>query len=348
MKGHRGFDLDGERVFPANENEINLVPVRVPEKTQPRILAAVDAGLQGFDDHHILEKTAEQGIAGDLFPLFDAQEVGGEPRLHKIYLAGFDKPLANIPVIRWKPKDDEGSLKDGQPFLYGFIGDSYFSRDGACLEKLADSSRQDMEKGFEFEKILDHEKGAKVTLDIGLKIAPVGAVRFLLLCLNPWKKSLKKQLVSLFIRRDCIQFQDTQGEEREESGTPSQRLGYGRTEPQLMTPGEHELPISAFLVRQHLDCGKQFGCPLHFIDNKGPWLRREEGLGIAEGLLTPCRILEIHIAEVGAFVFGEGGFTGLPGTENGNDGILRKSCLQFHSQGTWNIFLNDAHHSYVP
>ncbi len=51
MKGHRGFDLDGERVFPANENEINLVPVRVPEKTQPRILAAVDAGLQGFDDY---------------------------------------------------------------------------------------------------------------------------------------------------------------------------------------------------------------------------------------------------------------------------------------------------------
>ena len=84
---------------------------------------------------------------------------------------------------------------------------------------------------FEFEKILDHEEGTKVPLDVGLEIVPVGAVRFLSLSLHPGKESLEEKLVSILLRRRRVQFLDAEGQKGKKGGPSRQRLGYGLAKP---------------------------------------------------------------------------------------------------------------------
>ena len=79
-----------------------------------------------------------------------------------------------------------------------------------------------------------------------------------------------------------------------------------------MAAREQELSVLAFLIRQYLDRGEQFGHALYFIDDKGSGLSGEKCLGIAERPLAPRGVLEIHIAETRAFMLGEGSFAGLP------------------------------------
>ncbi len=125
MDGGTGLDLDGHKVVPAIDHQIDLATPVVAPVVQAGHDTAIDVGLAHFGGDPRLEQRTSQGVVAQLVGGTNGEQSAGEAAVEEVELGRFDNAFSEVAVQRWQALNEVASFEYGEPGPRRVMRDAY-------------------------------------------------------------------------------------------------------------------------------------------------------------------------------------------------------------------------------
>lgn len=170
VEGGAGFDFERVDLASVEGEEVDFVFVGVAIKVKVGDAAAVPLRFEAFEDDEVFKNGADEGVAGDLVGLADAEEVAEEADIGEVVFRTFDDAFSEVFEVGRELEDEEGGFEDGEPVADGFGGDADIVGEGAVVEELSGAAGEELEEFLEEGGVFQVNQLANIAFHIGLVV----------------------------------------------------------------------------------------------------------------------------------------------------------------------------------
>ena len=282
---------------------------RVAPEVERRVAADRCEALDEFRRHVGLEDGAAQRVRLQRGRILDAEQVARQARVQEMQPGTLAEPLAVVRVVGWKGRRHVAGFERRQPAARRLVRDPRVRRQAAEVEFGGGAGGRQAGEGLERSEVQDLGHLAQVAVDVRAKVVgqPVAGVQASVV--DRRKEAGEERLPRIGapqargcpngrIRgpvqaprvqgREPVQLGDGERIEREDGGSPRQRLRHRLHEQDVLRSRHDEPARTGVVVHEALDVGEEFGRPLDLVEDQGIAPRKE-----------PARIRQRPRAHVG-------------------------------------------------